>query len=432
MTSEKSTEKIGYRDIFSQREYLKLLTSNVVNRFGDAVDSITFTWLTYALTGSASWSAIVFGLNQLPSILIQPLAAVWVEKANKKMIMAATDIIRGFIVMLLAVTYIINALSPWLLAILTISISTAEAFRIPAGTGIIPQIIDLKYYSFANGLNKSLTTVVELIGTGLSGVILAVFGIPMAIGIDMISYFISALMILFIHPIETGPEPAAEIRPEGEKKSAFFTWWDNYKMTFKEGLSYIKKHRVIINFCILGITANGMLVPLNALLTPVIRQVWGQGAPLLSGFSLALTAGCGIGGFVYPYIAKKLKPRTIIILGGMILSFNYAFLSFGDFLPSVAAIVYVMVCAIAFFMGVGVALVSSCYGVQLVQCIEKDFLARITGLVNAFASASMPILSFIISFLALYLPVAVILLIGAAAGILIFFIIGIKKVDFEE
>ena len=138
MTSEKSTEKIGYRDIFSQREYLKLLTSNVVNRFGDAVDSITFTWLTYALTGSASWSAIVFGLNQLPSILIQPLAAVWVEKANKKMIMAATDIIRGFIVMLLAVTYIINALSPWLLAILTISISTAEAFRIPAGTGIIP------------------------------------------------------------------------------------------------------------------------------------------------------------------------------------------------------------------------------------------------------------------------------------------------------
>lgn len=432
MTSEKSTEKIGYRDIFSQKEYLKLLTSNVVNRFGDAVDSITFTWLTYALTGSASWSAIVFGLNQLPSILIQPLAAVWVEKADKKKIMAVTDIIRGVIVMFLAVTYIFNALSPWLLAVLTLSISTAEAFRIPAGTGIIPQIIDLKYYSFANGLNKSLTTVVELIGTGLSGVILAVFGIPAAIGIDMISYFVSALTILFIRPSETVSEPTAEASLSANEKGVFSTWWGNYKQTFKEGLGYIKKHRVIINFCILGITANGMLVPLNALLTPVISQVWGQGAPLLSSFNLALTAGCGIGGFVYPYIAQKLKPRTIIVLGGIILSFNYAFLSFGNFVPSAAAVVYVIVCAIAFFMGVGVALVSSCYGVQLVQCIEKDFLTRITGLVNAFASASMPVLSFIISFLALYLPVAAILLIGAAAGILIFFIIGVKKVDFEE
>ena len=106
MNSSENASKIGYRDVLTQKEYMKLLVANAVNRLGDAVDSITFTWLTYALTGSASWSAVIFGLNQVPTVVIQPLAAVWVEKIDKKKVMAITDLIRGFLVMILAGAYI--------------------------------------------------------------------------------------------------------------------------------------------------------------------------------------------------------------------------------------------------------------------------------------------------------------------------------------
>lgn len=36
-------EKIGYRDVFGQKEYLKLLIANLISRFGDSIDAIAFT-----------------------------------------------------------------------------------------------------------------------------------------------------------------------------------------------------------------------------------------------------------------------------------------------------------------------------------------------------------------------------------------------------
>lgn len=78
---EHTTEKVGYRDILRQREYLKIILAGLINRFGD---SIAFTWLVYAITGNAAWSALVYAANQLPSVLVQPFAGALVEGMDKK------------------------------------------------------------------------------------------------------------------------------------------------------------------------------------------------------------------------------------------------------------------------------------------------------------------------------------------------------------
>ena len=72
-------KKITYKEVWKIRNCRKLLASNLINRFGDSIDSIAFTWLVYQITGSAAWSALIFGLNQLPSIFVQPLAGPFVE-----------------------------------------------------------------------------------------------------------------------------------------------------------------------------------------------------------------------------------------------------------------------------------------------------------------------------------------------------------------
>ena len=40
MNSSENASKIGYRDVLTQKEYMKLLVANAVNRLGDAVDSL--------------------------------------------------------------------------------------------------------------------------------------------------------------------------------------------------------------------------------------------------------------------------------------------------------------------------------------------------------------------------------------------------------
>lgn len=81
---EHTTEKVGYRDILRQREYLKIILAGLINRFGDSIDAIAFTWLVYAITGNAAWSALVYAANQLPSVLVQSFAGALVEGMDKK------------------------------------------------------------------------------------------------------------------------------------------------------------------------------------------------------------------------------------------------------------------------------------------------------------------------------------------------------------
>ena len=134
--------EVTYRDILKLKEYRKLIVSNIVNRFGDSVDAIAFTWLVYAVTGSASWSAIIFALNQLPTVLLQPFAGALVERMNKKRIMVAADMIRGVVIVAVAYLYMTTGnVSPWLLAGMTLIISSVEAFSMPAGSAFVTMIL---------------------------------------------------------------------------------------------------------------------------------------------------------------------------------------------------------------------------------------------------------------------------------------------------
>lgn len=77
-------KKSGYREFMENKNFLLYLTANIINRFGDSLDSIAFTWIIYTITGSAFWSALIFGINRLPTILLQPFLGVLVDKLNKK------------------------------------------------------------------------------------------------------------------------------------------------------------------------------------------------------------------------------------------------------------------------------------------------------------------------------------------------------------
>lgn len=71
-------------ELYHNHNYVYLLTSNIINRCGDSLDTILFTWLVYLLTNSAGWSAIIFGINQATSVIIQPFIGPLVENMNKR------------------------------------------------------------------------------------------------------------------------------------------------------------------------------------------------------------------------------------------------------------------------------------------------------------------------------------------------------------
>lgn len=162
-------EKIGYKDIFKQKEYMKMMVAALINRFGDSIDAIASTWIVYELTGSAVWSAVIFGVNKVPSVFVTPLAGAWVEGRNKKAIMIITDLIRAVCVAFVASGYLLGFLQPWMLLVTTCIISTVEAFRGPAGSALTPRVLKAEYYEYGMSLMSTFSSVTELAGTMAAG-----------------------------------------------------------------------------------------------------------------------------------------------------------------------------------------------------------------------------------------------------------------------
>ena len=185
-------------ELYHNHNYVYLLTSNIINRCGDSLDTILFTWLVYLLTNSAGWSAIIFGINQATSVIIQPFIGPLVENMNKKKVLVLSDIARVLLVLYILYVYTQNMLSPLILVFMTISISLIEAFHMPAGVAVIQHVLPNEHYDKGVSVNVSCTKIAVLVGTGLSGIVISSFGIGISLAIDALIFLISALLIVKI------------------------------------------------------------------------------------------------------------------------------------------------------------------------------------------------------------------------------------------
>lgn len=427
---EQGGKKIGYRDVLTQKEFLKNTVANLISRFGDSIDSIAFTWLVYAITGSAAWSAIVFAVNQLPSVIIQPFAGPLVEGMNKKRVMIVTDLIRGILVVGLAVLYLTESLRPWILLLFIFCNSTVEAFCMPASMAIIPKIIEEKYYTYGSSLSSTLSTVVQLIGIAAGGVIIGAFGVGTAIVIDGVSFFGSALIRAFIKVEET------DLRKGKLEIKEYFD-------TLKSGAVYIKDQPVIRNFCLLAVVVNAIIVPINSLQTPLITEVMGQGSELLSVFSLAMMLGMGLGSFIFPFISEKLSARATVVFMGSCIGVTFLLFTLGtpvrEYMPDSMVLgisariltIYGLTVFASVLLGFSASVVSAVLNIQFMKTVEQEYLARVGSIFNASACAASPVASMLVSALAAKYTVSQIFFTCGILCVILFVVIGIIKMRLE-
>jgi MFS-type transporter involved in bile tolerance (Atg22 family) len=379
----------GYRAIMRHKQYTKLIAANVINRFGDSIDAIAFTWLVYELSGSAAWSAIIFGVNMLPTVVLGPFAGALAEHMDKKWTMVISDITRGLLVALTAALYVFNVLTPVLMLFITLAHSTVEAFRIPCGMAIVPRLLPKEDYDFGLSLNSSLSRVTEVVGLACAAGIIAAIDIPGAIFIDGVTFFLSALLIALIK--------AAQEKENGEQAEK-----QDYWQTLKGGISYVLKTPAILNLCMLALLLNSLLVPLSALNAPLVNM-YNLGPEAMSVAGILLTAGAGLGAFIYPYLKRRLSGKTVTIAGFLAISVCYGALVWLKELTAVPALFFTGICITLLLFSVTMALLSGHFNVSVMKLVNQEYLARVGSTMNAVCTLAMPVISFFMGGLTLLL-----------------------------
>ena len=295
-------KKVNYKAILKESGYRKLLISTMINRFGDSLDAVAFTWLVYQVTHSGVWSAIIFGMNILPNVIIQPFAGAIVERLDKKKVIVITHIMRGLLLVGFLAVYLSGTMNGWIMAGFTFAVTSIEAFNMPASTAFIPKVIKQELLSHGLSFNTMMSGVVSFVGTGIAGVLIAKTGIFTVVIIDIVTFFIAAFIIMTIKVKGNNEEEMQNVNKE------------KYFKTLKEGLCYIKKESLILNYCIIAVMLNFMLVPINALQAPLVKECYKMGSGLLSVIGMAGSVGAILGSALIPVVSKKFTVKKTILV----------------------------------------------------------------------------------------------------------------------
>ncbi len=295
------------------KNYWRLWTAHATSNLGDGIASIAYPWLASAVTRSPLLIALVMVASRLPWLVFTLPAGVITDRFDRRKIIVAMDIARGFLALAVAISVTTQASSlpdlnevgkvtaletNWflylVLIITALLFGCAEVLRDNSAQTLLPSVVEEKQLESANGKLWSVEFVMNsFIGPPLGSFILGI-SIFLPFYFDSTTFFISAALIATLIP---------NMKPiESSKKSEKM----NFRAEIKEGFGWLWRHELLRPMAIIL----GALNAIGALTTAVFilfaQEVLQTSVLIFAILGTAGAVGGTLGGILGPKISKRL------------------------------------------------------------------------------------------------------------------------------
>ena len=297
------------KGLWKDADFVKVWVGHTISNFGSGITGIALP-LTAVLVLSASPAqmGLLSALSGISFVLFGLVAGVWVDRLRRRPILIATDLGRAMLlgslpvaawfgILQLPQVYVVAALT----GVLSVFFNVADGAYLPS---LIPQ----EKLVEANSKLGTSDALAEIGGPGIAGSLVQLFGAPMAIGFDALSFLLSALSIGRIRTAEAEPLQVRERRS---------VWRESI-----EGLGVIRKNAVLRALAISAALFNffGNFIGTLYVLY-VVREV--GGSPLIVGL---LVAAGGVSALVGTVVAQRViqKMGMGLAIGGMLFLYGFS------------------------------------------------------------------------------------------------------------
>ena len=191
--------------LLKARDFSLLFWGQMTSQIGDSLNRVALLWFVYQLTGSAMKMVMIGLLQTIPPLLLSPLIGVYLDRANKKTVMVWVDIARSVLVLLIPLLYAFDQLTLERLYAAVFLLAIVSTIFGPALSASVPQLVSRDQLTAANALLQTTTNTGLLIGPLISGVGIALIGSQNVLYVDAVTFFISALCLIFMRmrPLDT-------------------------------------------------------------------------------------------------------------------------------------------------------------------------------------------------------------------------------------
>lgn len=301
----------------------------------------------------------------LPTVLFGLVAGVFVDRLDRKLAMIVADVVRGLAVLVLLTVQ--SSEQIWILFLVGFVMGSMGIFFAPARNAVLPNIIDEELLLPANTLVQGTQVISMALGPTLAGLIVGWFGTDFAFAFDSLTFFVSAVAIATLS--------ISQKRADDEKATVDVVW-----AQLKEGLTFIRRSRIILN---ISITAGVAMLGLGSILVLGVRYLSQELGIGTTGFGFLVSVlGMGMvaGGFLVGNYAGGL--RTSVVVGGGMGTLGLALLGFA------MAPDYTLVLVMAFVIGACMVAARAAIAALLQATVPDEKRGRIESAVNTIISAS--------------------------------------------
>lgn len=394
------------------RNFTLLWLGQSVSQLGNGAGFIAVMWWIQTTTGSAMALGTLAMIQSLIGVGLGPFAGTLVDRANRKHIIVLSDLVRGLLSLLLAWLVFTDGLTlPALFLVKGITAVCAHFFY-PAIGASIPLLVPDKELERANSLNQITINLVNIIGFGAGGILVALTGVPALLLINGLAFIVSAISEMFIHiPTVNKTKPVGGAR-------AFLG-------EIVTGIQYIRGNQVLFKILQVAMILNFFFAPYFVLLPLFVSDHLGAGSDvygyLLSAQMLgALTATLIIS------LSQVVKRNLWLVKWGLVI--QAATMLVLPFLPRELWLIHTGLFAVG---GLFNAFVNIFFGALVQRTSDPKHLGKVFGVMSTMTGGLQPLSQGLSGALADFIKVPVIYTVcsiaNGASGVMFTQIRGIDR-----
>ncbi|MGW4379228.1 MFS transporter [Kitasatospora sp. NPDC004531] len=352
-----------------ERQFARLFVGQSLSVLGDRVSFVALPFAVLSIGGSAADVGLVTGAGLVPMLVFTLIGGVWADRIPRQWIMLVSDLVRCAVQAAVAVLLLTGTARVGVLALLMVVFGVADAFFLPASTGLLPLVVSSERLREANALRGFVHSAGLVVGPVLAGALVALAGPGGALLVDAASFAASAAVLARLGAVG-GPAVAERAERLGILAELRVGWQQVRRRSWVwSGMLAMAVYHVVV-------------LPSVFVLGPVLadREWGGAGA-----WAVVVTA-FGLGSIVGDVCAFRLKPARPMAVAAVAMAVaSCQALIIGSGAP-VAVIAALEACT-----GVGVSLCFVLWETSLQVHIPEQVLSRVSSYDHLIAVALMPL-----------------------------------------
>lgn len=368
------------------KNFIIIVIGQIISLFGNAIQRFSMSLYLLEFTGSTATFANILAISTIPYILFAPIAGRLSDNINRKNIMVYLDLFCSILIGGYAFILLRGNDSALIVGAVMFMLSVCATLYGPAVTSSIPQIVEEDKLTSANGVINQVGSIVNFVGPILAGILYGLLGIKVIVVVNAVSFFVSAIMELFldIPDVPKGNATESEIAIDSNEKILSMNFVKKSFVDMKESFIYLKNEKQIV----LGIIAsyalcNIFLVPILSIVAPYFINVFlGLSSEIFGIVEAICVLGMILGGFwisVKPnmFSMKNVHYTYFPMIAGVIVMSTLGFIKLNNY----------VLAGIFALGGLAIMLSLSLSNVLTLTFIQKQVPGEMLGRVSAFSTA---------------------------------------------